>query len=242
MNRVAVVSGGARGIGRGIVEVLLERGVADEVCVLDLAPDGEAQDPRVHAVQCDATDEKSVADAAAQLPDVVHVLVNNVGGGTFDDDFEGVWKPVETWRRHVDLNLTSGFIVSSAVEERLADGGAICNLASAAALVTAPGVLQAYGAAKAGVVHWTASLARSLAPRGIRVNAVAPGMVWTSLYERWVTREFYEGMVQSATPLGRDQSATDIGEAVAFLCSDRAAQITGVTLPVDGGATLPVIA
>ena len=169
------------------------------------------------------------------------VLVNNAGGGRIDPTRADInpfdpFGPVDLWREQVDLNLTAAYVVTKVVGPTLERGAAICNTASIAGLM--PGPLFAYGAAKAGLIHWTKSLALALAPRGIRVNAVAPGFIYTRLWEQLAPREMFDQMVKGTVPLGTDQTPDDIANAVAFLCSERAAQITGQVIAIDGGTNV----
>lgn len=236
--RLGVVTGGARGIGLAISRRLLADGVVDELVVFERDP-VEVEGARV--VACDVTDEAAVAAAAAALGGApVHVLVNNVGGGRFDPD-AGPFPEPHAWRAMIELNLTSAFLVTRALEGALPRGAAICNLLSGAALVANPPMLQPYAVAKAGLLHWTKELAVTLAGRGVRVNAVAPGFVWTDLVDHLVRgdRGAFEQLAAGSTVLGEPQSGEDIACAVAFLCDPvRAAQVTGLVVPVDGGASL----
>lgn len=237
MGGLGIVTGGARGLGLGMVRALLDAGVVDEVAVFDLVA-AELEEAEVHV--CDVTDEASVASALEALGDrEVQVLVNNAGGGKFGEDLTELFPPVDHWRSIVELNLISPYLVTRAVVPRMGEGSAICNTASLSALATVPPVLGAYGAAKTGLVHLTQDLARSLGPQGIRVNAVAPGFIWTDLWQKWIgEKAMFDEMVAANTPLGGEQKAEDIGKAVAFLCSDAATHITGQVLAVDGGAAM----
>ncbi len=241
MTRVALVTGGARGLGVGICRALIARGVVERVVAFDLDPGDAPAD--VEAVACDVQDEVSVRAAYAGLGLVPDVLVNNAGGARMDapsaaelQPFEP-FAPIETWRQTVDLNLSSAHLVTRVIGPDLQRGAAICNTSSIAGII--PGSLFAYGAAKAGLIHWTKSLALALAPKGIRVNAVAPGLIYTRLWEALAPdRAGFDAAVRTLVPMGTEQTATDIGEAVAYLCSPAAAQVTGQVIAVDGGATL----
>jgi NAD(P)-dependent dehydrogenase (short-subunit alcohol dehydrogenase family) len=241
MRRVALVTGGARGLGLGICRTLIARGVVERVVALDLDPTDAPAD--LEAVACDVQDETSVRAAFDALGLVPDVLVNNAGGARMDGpaDSELVpfdpFAPMETWRQTIDLNLSSAHLVTRVVGPHLQPGAAICNTASIAGIM--PGSLFAYGAAKAGLIHWTKSLALALAPRGIRVNAVAPGLIYTRLWETLAPeRSAFDAAVKMLIPMGTEQTAVDIGEAVAYLCSAAAAQVTGQVIAIDGGATL----
>ncbi|MEZ5225146.1 MAG: SDR family oxidoreductase [Acidimicrobiales bacterium] len=242
---LAIVTGGSTGIGLAIVRALLDQNVASEVVVWDLRP--AADEPLLDGVTqvvCDVTDEDSVLEAFASLGRPPSILVNNAGGdpnppGTARGGLAGPdpFGSVEEFRRMVDLNFVSAHVVTSVVGPSMPSGSAICNTASIAG--QRPGGLFAYGAAKAAMIHWTKSMALYLGERRVRVNAVAPGIIRTRLWEEMAPeRAAYDAMIEQFMPLGSDQSPSDIANAVAFLCSDAAAQITGQVIAVDGGMTL----
>jgi NAD(P)-dependent dehydrogenase (short-subunit alcohol dehydrogenase family) len=142
--------------------------------------------------------------------------------------------------------LNSVYIVTRQVAPLMMAGAAICNTASIAGMMATP-FLAAYAAAKAGVISYTRTLALELGPAGIRVNAVAPGLIYTRIWEdlgaaigggEERARATFETVVRALTPLGREQTPEDIGRAVAWLCSDRAANVTGQVIAVDGGILL----
>ncbi len=155
------------------------------------------------------------------------------------------------WDEQLRYNLRTTFASSNAAIPRLADGGSIVNIASIAALNGTPD-LMAYGAAKAGVVHLTKSLALKLAPRRIRVNCICPGLLWTRAWELLTARmqanqpelsnvpqrQIFESVVADMTPLGGEQTPQDIGRLAVFYASDDARMITGQWVAVDGGITL----
>jgi 3-oxoacyl-[acyl-carrier protein] reductase len=251
--KYAIVTGGARGLGLGIVRALLDDNVVDEIAVVDreLAPPPDAIKNMVHGFTADVTDEKQVAraieDVVRKLGPNPRVLCNNAGGGNadwFSRDPE--WISPDLWRRYVELNLNSVYIVTREVAPRMQAGASICNTSSIAGMLPSP-VLAAYAAAKAGVISYTRTLALQLGPAGIRVNAVAPGLIYTRVWEdlgaamgggKDRARATFEAAVRSLTPLGREQTPDDIGRAVAWLCSDKAINVTGHVMPVDGGIIL----
>lgn len=252
--KYAIVTGGARGLGLGIVRALLGEGVADQVVVIDLelAPAPAELASRVEGFAADVTNEKQIAEAVAAItakfgphPDI---LCNNAGGGDagWFPGIDPLWAPVDLWRKFVELNLNAVYLVSREVVPRMVRGGVICNTSSIAGLQPSP-MLAAYAAAKAGVISYTRTLALQLAPAGIRVNAVAPGLIYTRAWERLGAaigggperaRAAFDAVVRSLTPLGREQTPDDIGRAVAWLCSDKAMNVTGHVLPIDGGIIL----
>jgi NAD(P)-dependent dehydrogenase (short-subunit alcohol dehydrogenase family) len=157
----------------------------------------------------------------------------------------------EAWDTQLVSNLRTAFASSAAVSPHLERGGSIVNIASIAALGPTP-QLPAYGAAKAGVVHLTRTLAIELAPRRIRVNCICPGLLWTRAWEmlaarmkgrrpefaNMTERQVFEAIVAQQTPLGGEQTPEDIGNLAVFYASDRARMITGQVVAVDGGISV----
>ncbi len=253
--KYAIVTGGARGLGLGIVNALLNEKVVDRIAVIDkeLAGPPPSIKDKVEGFAADVTDEKQVHGAmeeiAARFGSHPDVLCNNAGGGErawFESGRQTMWDSVDTWRRYVELNLNSVYIVSREIAPRMKSGGAICNTSSIAGLLPSP-VLAAYAAAKAGVISYTKTLALQLGPDGIRVNAVAPGLIYTKVWENLGAalgggdsnaRATFEATVKSLVPLGREQTMDDIGHTVAWLCSDKAINVTGQVIAVDGGIVL----
>jgi NAD(P)-dependent dehydrogenase (short-subunit alcohol dehydrogenase family) len=203
----------------------------------------------------DVTDEVQVRKAVEEIVSAFGaspaVLCNNAGGGDpnwFEEGSSQDWHSVDTWRRYVELNLNSVYIVSKEIVPRMRSGAAICNTSSIAGILASGSpILAAYSAAKAGVISYTRSLALQLGPAGIRVNAVAPGLIYTRIWEQLGAaigggidraRLAFENAVKTLTPLGREQTPEDIGKTVSWLCSDRAANVTGQIISVDGGITL----
>lgn len=252
--KYAIVTGGARGLGLGIVRALLEEKAVEQVAVIDreLAPPPADIGAKVHGFTADVTDEKQIAAAVAAIADKLGphplVLCNNAGGGEqrwFNEEHPE-WIPMDVWRRYVELNLNSVYLVTREVVPRMQAGASICNTSSIAGMIPTT-VLPAYGAAKAGVIAYTKTLALQLGPKGIRVNAVAPGLIYTRIWEQLGSalgggdaraRATFEATVRMLTPLGREQTPEDIGRAVAWLCSDKAINVTGHVVPVDGGIIL----
>ena len=253
--KYAIVTGGARGIGLGIVSALLDEKVVDQVAVLDkqLASAPPAIASRIQGFEGDVTSEASVHSAVDAIvkkfgapPDV---LCNNAGGGErawFESGRGNPWDSVDTWRRYVDLNLNSVYIVCKEVAPRMRAGGAICNTSSIAGILPSP-FLAAYAAAKAGVISYTRTLALQLGPSGIRVNAVAPGLIYTRVWENLgaamgggdsKARATFDAVVHQMVPLRREQTMEDIGRTASWLCSERARNVTGQIISVDGGITL----
>jgi NAD(P)-dependent dehydrogenase (short-subunit alcohol dehydrogenase family) len=253
--KYAIVTGGARGLGLGIVRALLAGQVVDRVAVIDLALVPAPADiaDRIEGFNGDVTDEAqihaTVEAITAKFGPHPDVLCNNAGGGEsgwFESGQDAEWHSVEIWRRYVELNLNSVYVVSREVVPRMVAGGVVCNTSSIAGMLATP-VLAAYAAAKAAVISYTRTLALQMGPKGIRVNAVAPGLIYTKIWEELGAalgggleraRDTFDMTVRMLTPLGREQTPEDIGNTVAFLCSERAANITGQVVAVDGGIVL----
>ncbi|HEX6348772.1 MAG TPA: SDR family oxidoreductase [Candidatus Dormibacteraeota bacterium] len=227
-SKVAVVTGAGGGIGTAICRRLAQDGVA--VAGWDLAaPAGgfavDITDPGAVAAACAAT-------VAALGPP--SMLVNCAGIREVVDPLD---LSPEAWRRVLAVNLDAAFYCTQAVARVMAEhgGGAIVNIASIAAF-DAYAERTAYVASKHGLLGLTRSSALDLARHGIRVNAVAPGLVLTPLTEPHQHEPAFADLV-AGTPLKRWGRVEEIAEAVAFLLSNRASYITGVALPVDGGKT-----
>lgn len=186
----------------------------------------------------DVSSESDVAAFVAEalkLEGRIDVLVNNAG--VADSVTPTLQQTLDHWRHLIDVHLTGAYAVSRAVAPHMiaAGGGAIVNLSSIAGVVGLP-KRTAYSAAKAGVGMLTRVLGCEWGPKGVRVNAVAPGYILTPMLERLLA----EGKVDAAailrrTPMGRLGSAEHVADAIAFLASAQAEFITGVTLNVDGG-------
>lgn len=199
----------------------------------------------LHAAAGDVTDSAQVnalvADCVARFGRL-DILINNVGQsepGTPETMEEEVWK------QQLDLNLTSAFLTSKAVLPIMTEqgSGAIVNVSSIAGLRWAGKDQVGYAAAKAGLIQFTKVTAVAYAAKGVRLNCVVPGLMFTPLVERLAQRYNkgdFEGMVakrHAQVPMGRMGDAWDIAHATLFLCSDEARYITGTELVVDGGMT-----
>jgi acetoacetyl-CoA reductase/3-oxoacyl-[acyl-carrier protein] reductase len=223
----AVVTGGARGIGRGIAERLAARGA--EVHVLDREPGPAPAGGAVHPV--DIADARAVDAAAAALPRRPLLLVNNAG---ITRDRTLVKMSDEEWEAVLDVNLSGAFRVMRALAPGLIEAGygRIVNVASINGLRGKFGQTN-YSASKAGLIGLTKAAARELGPKGITVNAVAPGMVLTEMAR--TLPEEVRGRALAETVLGRLPEVEDVAAAVTFLLSDAARMITGEVIRVDAG-------
>ncbi|TCJ97161.1 SDR family NAD(P)-dependent oxidoreductase [Nocardia alba] len=235
-SRVAVVVGGGSGIGKAIAGALHEDGY--RVTVADVngpAAQAVAAEFGGHSEAVDVTDEARVEalfTGVREREGAVHVVVNTVG-------LSG-WSPVvdhdvAQFRTVIDVNLVGAFLVLKHGGRVVEDGGALVSLTSLNGRQPGEG-LAAYCSAKAGLSMLTQVAALELASRGVRVNAVAPGLVITPLTEGMqvipgVTEDYLDN-----TPLGRAGLPEEVADAVVFLCSDRATWITGEVLDMNGGA------
>jgi 3-oxoacyl-[acyl-carrier protein] reductase len=230
--RTALVTGGSRGIGKAIATELARAGATVVVGYRSGADEADAVAGEIggRAVQADVSDpdeaRRLVEDAGA-----VDILVNNAG---ITRDGLLMRMPDDDWRAVLDTNLGGVFHTCRAASRGMLRrrSGSIVNLSSVVGVHGNPGQTN-YGAAKAGVIGFTKSLARELGTRGVRANVVAPGYIDTRLTQE-LPDELKDAMLQN-TPLGRFGSPEDVAGAVRFLCSDEASFITGEVLLVDGG-------
>jgi meso-butanediol dehydrogenase/(S,S)-butanediol dehydrogenase/diacetyl reductase len=223
---VAVVTGGASGIGRACVELLEESGANVRVVDRDAQP------------SVDVTDRAALDLVAAEV-EAAHggldVLVNAAGVLTENRPVEEI--PVDDLRRNLEVNVIGTFQSCQAFAALLiARRGAVVNVASQAALVSLP-QQAAYTASKGAVAALTRSLAIDWAEHGVRANCVCPGFTVTPMTEAFFENETFTAAATRRIPLGRLLQPREIAGAIVFLASPLASAITGVALPVDGGWT-----
>jgi 3-oxoacyl-[acyl-carrier protein] reductase len=230
--KTALVTGGSRGIGRGIALELGRAGASVVVGYRGGKEEAEAVAAEIggRAVHADVSDPDS-ARALVEGAGDVDILVNNAG---ITRDGLLARMPDEDWRDVLETNLSSIFYTCRAAARPMMKrrGGAIVNVSSIVGVHGNPGQTN-YAAAKAGIIGFTKSLARELGSRGVRANVVAPGYVTTQLTD--VLPESAREAMLAATPLGRLGDPADVAGAVRFLCSDEASFITGEVILVDGG-------
>ena len=234
--KFAVVTGGAKGIGLGVVRELA--GVGWQCAILDSDPAGQAVADELGGpfVRADVTRPDELRAAFADLAGrfgPLHGLVNSAGINRTGPSAEVT--PAD-WQRVLDVDLSGTFYACQAAYPHMAPGSAIVNLASVFAMRALPGRV-AYAAAKHGVVGITRVLAVEWANRPIRVNAVAPSWTDTPLIAAQVAAGTIDLGVLEHVPFGRLARVEDVTGAIAFLLSDKASFITGQTLYVDGGYT-----
>jgi len=241
--KVAVVTGAGRGLGRAIAHGLVDAGSAvvvadrEEASVRRVA-DELASRGRASATWVDVSDEQACRRLCIHARDELgrlDILVNNAA----IDIIEPVTEvSLVHWRRVLDVNLTGAFLCSRIASEAMEAGGSIINITSIAASSAIAG-LASYSAAKAGLTQLTRVMALELAPRGIRVNAVAPGYLENVMAgaDGVHADAATEARIRTFTPLGRRAQLREIVGPVVFLASPAASYVTGATLVVDGGYT-----
>lgn len=231
-NKIAIVTGAGRGIGRATVERFVAEGATVLAVDLDVA---SLADLAVHSLAIDLTRDEApaaVVAAALELGGSVDFLINNAGIGgskalSLSDD--------ALLDRILGTNLRAVLRLTRDVLPNLRDGGAIVNVASVFGEVGFPGT-TAYAVAKGGISQLTRQLVADLSSRGIRVNAVAPGIIHTPMTaHRLETDVAFNKAMVAATPLNSIGTASQVASVIAFLCSDDASYVTGQVIAVDGG-------
>ena len=234
----ALITGAAQGIGYACAEALKEDGY--DVILSDINEDGLAEASEklgAAAIPCDMGDMAQIArmfEAVAASHGPLHVLVNNAGVAMPGDflDYD-----VETFDKVISINLRGVFLATQMAARMMVKNkieGAIVNMSSINAQVAIPAI-PAYCASKGGVMQLTKVAALALAKHNIRVNAVGPGSIDTAMMAGVNANPEAFKVAMSRTPLGRAGSAREIGDVVAFLCSQKSSYITGETIYVDGG-------
>lgn len=235
MDRSAIVTGGLGGIGQAICGRLVASGYC--VVAADIVHDGPPQEGQGQiATFLDLSDSASI-DAVCELAagcGKLSALVNCAG---VIAECQADQAPGSNVARMLDVNLLGAARMTAAAVSRM-DRGAIVNISSISSRLPEIASAVFYGASKAALETYTRAAARSLAPRGIRVNAVAPGFIDVAMSDAMRTIAYTEGSPLRRVALGRMGTAEEIAECVDFLLSERAAYVVGATLVVDGGLAL----
>jgi 3-oxoacyl-[acyl-carrier protein] reductase len=230
--KLALVTGASRGIGRAIAAELARAGASVVVGYRSGAEEAEALATEIggRAVQADVSDPAEAARLVDEAGDL-DILVNNAG---LTRDGLILRMSDDDWRTVMDTNLGGVFHTCRAAARGMMKKrkGSIVNLTSVVGIHGNPGQTN-YAASKAGIIGFTKSLAREMASRGVRANAIAPGYIQTALTD--VLPEDVQQAILANTPLGRLGTPEDVAGAVRFLCSDEASFVTGEVLLVDGG-------
>jgi NAD(P)-dependent dehydrogenase (short-subunit alcohol dehydrogenase family) len=259
--KVAVVTGGGSGIGRGIVLALAREGAdiaIPDIHVLNaekVADEVKAIGRRVLPMKTDVTssaDVKQMVDRTRDAFGKIDVLVNNAGmaappGMPFTNNTE------EDWDRAFAVNTKSVFLTCKAIAPHFIErkAGRIVNIASIAGPLAAP-TMPAYSVAKQGVITFTRVVAKELAAHRITVNAICPGVLWTDFWQKlaqhiadtnpafkgMTARQVFDKRVGDIVPMKCEQEPEDIGNTAVFLASDEARYITGQAIMVDGGCVM----
>lgn len=239
--KVAIVTGGAKGIGRAVAQALARRGAA--IAILDIdygnamkvaSEIGEIGSKGL-ALRMDLGEVSEIRESVETVAREfgrIDILVNNAGIVLTT----GVEEITETeWKKVMDINLNGAFFMSQAVVKHMKKlgSGRIINVASLAGRVGSLVAGCHYGTTKAGMIGMTKCFARALAQHNITVNAVAPGPIWSDITRNYTNEQIR--MLEQSCPLGKIGTPENIAETVAFLCSDSADYITGTTIDVNGG-------
>jgi len=242
-NKIAIVAGGARDIGRAVSEALAAEGAKVVVNYCNNADDGKATAAAIKkaggeaiAVRGDMTKqsdvENLVAEARKAFGDTIDILVNVVGGlvarkplAEMDDEF---------FEYVMRLNVTSTFMTTKAVVPHMGDGGSIVNFSSQAGRDGGGPGASAYAASKGAVMTFTRGMAKELGPSNIRVNCVCPGMISTTFHDNF-TKDQVRANVAAATPLRREGVASEVADLVTYLASPASSFITGASVDINGG-------
>jgi ketoreductase len=250
-NKVAVITGGGRGIGRAIAEAFAKEGASVAICsrtignLKETAASLSQQGLSVLAVPCDIRDAGNVDKAVSDVIDKfgrVDILVNNSGASGMNpldraDDSK--------WMDIINTNLTGMYLVTKRALRSMADGGRVINISSVLGKFGVPGY-TAYCTSKHGVIGFTRALAQELAPRKITVNAICPGWVDTEMASEGimeisshigVSPEDFKKDALTRVPLGRFLDPEEVSGLAVYIASDAAKSMTGQALNICGGAT-----
>ena len=246
MTKVAVVTGGSRGIGRAaalklaaagytvVVNYAVNAAAADEVVTAILRQGGKAA-----AIQGDVAQEADILAlfAAADKLGPLKVLVNNAGVMDLQNRLDEM--STERIRRLIDINIFGSILCAREAVRRMSTkhggtGGIIVNMSSAAAYHGAPGLGVEYGATKGAIDVLTIGLGREVAAEGVRVNAIRPGIIDTEIHDSSGIKGRVK-LMRDAIPMKREGKAEEVADAIMWLCSEQSSYVTGSIIPVAGG-------
>ena len=242
--KVAIVTGGARDIGREVSVKLAKEGAKVVVNYFNSEKDAlktkrliEKANGECIIVRGDMTKweevQKLLTESTKAFGNNIHILVNVVGGlygrKTIEEQDE------EWYDLVMNANMKSVFFTTKATVGFMSKGGSIINLSSQAARDGGGGGSSLYATSKGAVMTFTRSIAKEFGPRGIRVNAVCPGMIATSFHDRF-TKPEVRTIVANGTPLRRQGEAAEVADLVAYLASDESSFITGANIDINGGS------
>ena len=241
--KIALITGGAQGIGKSIARRLISEGAAIALCDMNLpgatatAEELGGNGARVKAFFMNVGDEENVDHAVDEVMDEfgkIDILVNNAG---ITRDGLMIRMKKDDWDLVIKVNLTGTFLVSRAVVKHMmkARTGSIINISSVVGVMGNAGQVN-YSASKAGVIGITMTMAKEFAARGITVNAIAPGYIQTEMTEH-LSEEAKQAFM-NAIPLKRPGSPEDVAAVAAFLASPDGAYMTGQVLSIDGGMAI----
>lgn len=238
--KIALVTGGASGIGAAIAKKFIENGAV--VIIVDVDQElgnttAKQLGEMVHFYYMNIADEQSVNDTINQVLNTftkIDILVNNAG---ITNDKLLIRMTKEDWEKVININLTGTFLVTKAVVKYMMKQhyGKIVNIASVIGMIGNAGQAN-YAASKAGIIGFTKSCAKELASRNITVNAIAPGFIETRMTEK--LPDEIKQMYFKLIPLGRFGKPEDVSNLALFLCSDQADYITGQVIAIDGGMVM----
>jgi NAD(P)-dependent dehydrogenase (short-subunit alcohol dehydrogenase family) len=235
--KVAIVTGATRGLGREIAAALVNAGCAVAICGRN-APATVSEGTEFHRVDVRGADAaRAFVDTVAATHGRLDILINNAGGSPAGGAEHASPHLIEAVLK---LNLSAPLYMSQAAypHMRAANGGSIVNIASVSGIRPSPGT-AVYGAAKAGLLNLTQSLAQEWGPKGIRVNAIIAGLMATENAEATYGDAAAQAAVGASMPLRRMGTGSDLAGAVLWLCSPLASWVTGARINVDGGGERP---
>ena len=244
LNKVALVTGGSKGIGHAIVTEFVQRGARTIYLSRTQTPDHDflqtlaaENGGSIKWIHCDISDEKSIEKAISNFIDSekdIDILVNNAG---ITCDRLAIRMNLDDWNKVLTTNLTSTFLITRSLLRLMIQNkkGSIINVSSVVGIHGNGGQTN-YAASKAGLIGYSKSLAKEVASRGIRVNIVAPGFIETDMTEK-ISKAGRELLINSI-PLCRTGKPEEVAKTVVFLASEMASYITGEVIKIDGGMTI----